>query len=82
VGTLPHKGQNNATEAIKAPIRRVFKKKADFEKNVSTGWFWVVGFGGKLRGRRESVQKLMVLQTFPPNPFLLCFLGALRYFCL
>jgi hypothetical protein len=40
VGTLPHKGQNNATEAIKAPIRRVFKKRLILKK-----MFQRVGFG-------------------------------------
>jgi hypothetical protein len=31
-------------------------------------FYWVVGFGDSLRGRRESEQKYNFLQTFPPNP--------------
>lgn len=38
-------------------------------KQVKTGWFWVVGFGDIFEGEKgERVKKLIVLQTFPPNP--------------
>jgi hypothetical protein len=63
------KRNKNATGTIKEPRSRAFKKRLLGKKSFQTGWFWVVGFGGSLRGRRESAQKLMVLQTFPPNPF-------------
>jgi hypothetical protein len=49
-----------------------------FKKTEKTGWFRVVGFGDILRGRRESVLKINVLQTFPPNPSFLVLFFALR----
>jgi hypothetical protein len=39
------------------------------KKVEKMGWFWFVGFGDLFEGRRERELKLIVLQTFPPNPF-------------
>jgi hypothetical protein len=63
----PAQHEFNATYSInKGTIEKNRNKQQKKQKTGNAGC-WVVGLGGNLRGRRESVLK-MILQTFPPNP--------------
>ncbi len=73
----PNQTTTTTKNKTKKTLSHKKKPKNLYQKNKQTlkYFYWVVGFGDNLRGRRESVQKYVVLQTFPPNPvfqFLFC----------
>jgi hypothetical protein len=57
----------------KTPQKKPPKTGTDTDAKNRKPGCWLVGLGDNLRGRRESVQKI-ILQTFPPNPLFTVFL--------